>query len=661
MSTMVMLPPNNPVFAGGAWWRLLASALVRVRAGSLFILVGCEAARAGEIAPLVKSRVIAAAIGVCHRDSDVCRRRKAGFGDILRQKELSGDTRGEMWGRHVRRRSSDAPPRVNVSTGFLDAGLIFFKSGSKYLTVHTKVRKIGGRQFDRRHWAKGTTMQSKIAHAAERKAFSIAIDHAIKGVRSDHPEEAINKFLDMGGKLLADTAPDMANSLRKAFYPGSKWENFLIELVRDRVDPNILKTAVLNGAYESAFRGLRETTQSAEKYQCNVPWIIIFDPTSACNKHCIGCWAADYGNSLNLSFDDMDRLVTEAKALGTHFFMMTGGEPLVRKKDVVRLAEKHDDCIFGLFTNGSLIDQKLCDDCKRLGNIVFSMSLEGFKTANDGRRGDGSFDEVVRAMDLMTENGVPFGISTCYTRNNVEDVTSDEYYDFIIEHGALWQWYFHYMPVGEGANADLMPTIEQREYMIDRIRKIRDYEGGKAIMAMDFQNDGEFVGGCIAGGRVFCHVNARGDVEPCVFIHYSNANIHEKSWLECLQQPIFQEYRANWPWNDNMLRPCPMLENPQVLPEMVHDADAKSTEYTSPEDVDHLCARTAKYAEKWAPEGDRIWVEEHPTGKKVYEDNISMMDVDKKAKMLAEKDAELNSQIEDELKEEKKEAVGAAK
>ena len=504
-------------------------------------------------------------------------------------------------------------------------------------------------------------MQSKIAHAAERKAFSIAIDQAIKGVRSDHPEEAINKFLDMGGKLLADTAPDMANSLRKAFYPGSKWENFLIELVRDRVDPNILKTAVLNGAYESAFRGLRETNQSAEKYQCNVPWIIIFDPTSACNKHCIGCWAADYGNSLNLSFDDMDRLVTEAKALGTHFFMMTGGEPLVRKKDVVRLAEKHDDCIFGLFTNGSLIDQKLCDDCKRLGNIVFSMSLEGFKTANDGRRGDGSFDEVVRAMDLMTENGVPFGISTCYTRNNVEDVTSDEYYDFIIEHGALWQWYFHYMPVGEGANADLMPTIEQREYMIDRIRKIRDYEGGKPIMAMDFQNDGEFVGGCIAGGRVFCHVNARGDVEPCVFIHYSNANIHEKSWLECLQQPIFQEYRANWPWNDNMLRPCPMLENPQVLPKMVHEAEAKSTEYTSPEDVDHLCARTAKYAEKWAPEGDRIWVEEHPTGKKVYEDDISMMDVDKKAKMLAEKDAELDSQVEEKLAEEEKEAVGAAK
>ena len=164
-------------------------------------------------------------------------------------------------------------------------------------------------------------------------------------------------------------------------------------------------------------------------------------------------------------------------------------------------------------------------------------------------------------------------------------------------------------------------------------------------MAMDFQNDGEFVGGCIAGGRVFCHITARGDVEPCVFIHYSNANIHDKSLLECLQQPVFQAYRAHWPWNDNMLRPCPMLENPEILPEIVHESGAKSTEYVTPEDVDHLCKRTAPYAKAWAPVADRLWREEHPTGKKVYEDNISMMPVDQKAKRLAEKDAELDSAI----------------
>ena len=480
-------------------------------------------------------------------------------------------------------------------------------------------------------------MQSKIAHTAERKAFSIALDQIIKAGSGKDREKNLDKLIDMAGRLLKDTAPGVTRGLRAGLYPGSKWEGYLWDII-DNTDPHVLRTVVLNGGYEAAFRGLRNTTANAAKYNCNVPWIIIFDPTSACNKHCVGCWSADYGNWLNLTYDECDKIVTEAKELGCHWFMLTGGEPLVRKKDLLKLAEKHSDCLFSPFTNGSLIDQPFCDEVKRLGNIIFSMSLEGFKTANDARRGDGSFNEVVRAMDLMTENGIPFGISTCYTRNNVEDVTSDEYYDFILAHGALWQWYFHYMPVGEGANADLMPTVEQREYMIKRIRAIRDYEGGKPIMAMDFQNDGEYVGGCIAGGRVFCHINARGDVEPCVFIHYSNANIKDKSLLECLQQPVFQAYREHYPWNQNMLRPCPMLENPEILPQIVHAADANSTEYTSPEDVDHLCGRTKAYADSWKDKADRIWNEEHPGGVKVYEDDISMMPVAEKAKRLEKRD-----------------------
>ena len=99
--------------------------------------------------------------------------------------------------------------------------------------------------------------------------------------------------------------------------------------------------------------------------------------------------------------------------------------------------------------------------------------------------------------------------------------------------------------------------------MKDRVREIRGLTGGKEIFAIDFQNDGEFAGGCIAGGKLYCHINAAGDVEPCVFIHYSGANIREKSFLECLRQPLFLEYRKGQPFNDNLLRPCPMLENPE--------------------------------------------------------------------------------------------------
>ena len=129
---------------------------------------------------------------------------------------------------------------------------------------------------------------------------------------------------------------------------------------------------------------------------------------------------------------------------------------------------------------------------------------------------------------------------------------------------------------------------------------------------MDFQNDAEYVGGCIAGGRSYLHINAKGDVEPCVFIHYSNANIHDCTLLEALQSPLFMAYHNNQPFNENMLRPCPMLENPERLNAMVKETGAVNTDYQSPESVDHLCDKCLTYAHNWAPTAEKLWKESHP-------------------------------------------------
>lgn len=177
----------------------------------------------------------------------------------------------------------------------------------------------------------------------------------------------------------------------------------------------------------------------------------------------------------------------------------------------------------------------------------------------------------------------------------------------LVESGALFVWFFHYMPVGNDAAVELLPTPEQREEIFHRIRKFRQT---KAIFSMDFQNDAQFVGGCIAGGRRYLHINAKGDVEPCVFIHYSNANIHDCSLLDALKSPLFQAYHDNQPFNDNMLRPCPMLENPDKLGEMVKESKAVNTDYQSPETPEHLKEKAAPYAENWTPTAEKLWNEE---------------------------------------------------
>lgn len=456
---------------------------------------------------------------------------------------------------------------------------------------------------------------AELSHKTQRAAASVIIDHVLSNAKKDR-EKAFLDIVDFAEKFWGDGMPkENYDKVREAIrHPeGNKWIRF-INRVLDETDPHVAKMAALNLGFEAFFRGTKEIRKNRKKYDCNIPWLILFDPTSACNMHCTGCWSGTYGHKHNLSFEDMDKIITQGKELGVYLYMMTGGEPLVRKKDILKLAEKHNDVEFSLYTNSTLIDEDFCKEVVRLGNLTFQLSIEGTPETNDERRGAGHYAAVMRAMDLLKKYGILFGTSICYTRHNVEAVTSDEFLKMIADKGARFGFYFHYMPVGNNAAPELMPTMEQRKYMIERIRYVRSSKSDIEFYPMDFQNDGEFVGGCIAGGRNYFHINSAGDAEPCVFIHYSNTNIHDNSILEMLQSPLFMAYHDGQPFNHNHLRPCPMLENPELLQKMVHETGAHSTDLESPESVEHLYDKCKDYAACWAKEADEIWT--HETHKK---------------------------------------------
>ncbi len=424
---------------------------------------------------------------------------------------------------------------------------------------------------------------------------SFAINQALNYLEGN-PEKNIPKLMDMIDRFFPDDwYVPQRTAFRNAIDSKSNWYQLILKVYE--LDPGVRKAFFQNFLLNASLNGSKSQNDLSEKDDCNIPWAILLDPTSACNMHCTGCWAAEYGNQLNLSLETIDSIVNQGKELGTYMYIYTGGEPLVRKKDLIKICEMHPDCEFLSFTNGTLIDEEFCQEMLRVKNFVPAISLEGFEEANDSRRGDGVYQKVKNAMELLKSHGLPFGISVCYTSKNYADVSSEKFFDYIIDSGALFVWFFHYMPVGNGAVTDLLPKPEQRRQVYDQIRKFRQT---KSIFSMDFQNDARFVGGCIAGGRRYLHINARGDVEPCVFIHYSNCNIHDTTLLDALKSPLFMEYHKKQPFNENSFQPCPMLENPEILPEMVKASGAVSTDYQSPEDVEHLCSKTRPYAENWA-------------------------------------------------------------
>ena len=363
----------------------------------------------------------------------------------------------------------------------------------------------------------------------------------------------------------------------------------------------------------------RKAFYEANGYEA--PSLMVISPTMKCNLNCYGCYAGDYKKSEGLDFNIVNRVISEAKEMGTFFFVISGGEPNAWSH-LTEMLEIHSDAIFQIYTNGLLIDDKRADEFARLGNTLPCISVEGFEKETDERRGKGAFRKISDAMDRLRERGVIFGFSATATRQNNEFIVSDEFVDYYIDKGIFIGWYFNYIPIGKEPDLNLMPTPEQRDYRRKRIIELRDT---KKVVVADFWNDGILTNGCLGGGYEYLHIISNGDVEPCVFCHFAADNIRNNSLKEVLESRFFQAFRKKRPYNENLLRPCTIIDNPQILREAVEEGGAHPTHKGAESIITTLAPAIDEYAKKYGEIADRAWIKEYKDN--TYKGHLSLVSI----------------------------------
>ena len=193
---------------------------------------------------------------------------------------------------------------------------------------------------------------NSIKKFALNQAFNYIEKDPIKNLT--HVMDMVDKFAGSGPQSF----PRQRQAIRDAINNEDSTAHGLVVRMMTEMDLGFTETLLSNFFLNASITGWKKQDEYRNKYNCNVPWAILLDPTSACNLHCKGCWAAEYGNKLNLSFDEIDSIIQQGKEMGTYFYIYTGGEPLVRKHDLIKLCEKHNDAIFMCFTNSTLIDEQ---------------------------------------------------------------------------------------------------------------------------------------------------------------------------------------------------------------------------------------------------------------------------------------------------------------
>jgi MoaA/NifB/PqqE/SkfB family radical SAM enzyme len=371
-----------------------------------------------------------------------------------------------------------------------------------------------------------------------------------------------------------------------------------------QLHPNVRKKFIANFLVNFVVlgRGIRDREERSRNR--HLPNFLVISPTMRCNLRCKGCYASGYGNEAELSFGELDRILTEAKSLGMYFFTFSGGESFLRN-DLLDLWAKHGDCFFQVYTNGTLLDDALVDKLVGLGNVAPMVSIEGGPDSTDSRRGVGMHEKIMGTFSRMKRAGLLYGFSATYTRKNAEEITDEGFIDGMISAGCLAGWFFQYIPTGQKPDATLMATPRQRALLHERVEQWRK---SKPIFMGDFWNDGPYVDGCMAAGERYLHIIANGDVEPCVFVHFAVDNIHGKALADVLESPFFKAIREKQPYeDDNLLCPCLVIDHPHVLREIVGETNAHPTHPGAESILGELAPDLDRYSKEMKRIFDPIW------------------------------------------------------
>ena len=386
--------------------------------------------------------------------------------------------------------------------------------------------------------------------------------------------------------------------------PGAAWLKHLLTSVH----PNVRRHFVAQFTTHVLFNDGQGTYRLPDGRTVGVLPAMVISPTMRCNLACVGCYAGSYTKKDDLTPAEVERVIGEARDMGTRFFVVTGGEPLMYEP-LFDIFAKFDDCAFQMYTSGHLMTAEKAKRIVELGNVVPAVSVEGFQEETDYRRGPGGYDRVMRAFDLLREARAMYSFSATVTRKNIDVVTSDVFCQAMVDKGCHYGWFFSYMPIGRNPDISLMPTPEERNR--SRIA-VNSFRKCFPILVADFWNDGAFTEGCLSAGRKYVHINNHGDVEPCVFSHFAVDNIREKSLAECLASDYFVAMRKAAPYGRNLLRPCPIIDHPKVLRTLVRRYGARPT-HAGAESV--LTGEVAEHLDRYAEEleniYDPVWAEEY--------------------------------------------------
>jgi MoaA/NifB/PqqE/SkfB family radical SAM enzyme len=324
--------------------------------------------------------------------------------------------------------------------------------------------------------------------------------------------------------------------------------------------------------YNFGYKGMRAVEKFKKRLKRGeyFPAFLFLSVTNACNLTCQGCWVSQSNPPKQISPDTLDNVITESKAQGACFFGILGGEPLLYE-GLFDVFEKHPDCYFLLFTNGTLITDDIAKEMRRIGNISPLISIEGLEEVSDVRRGGADvYSQTLQGLAYCKKHRLVTGVCTSICKSNIDDLATETFVNDIAALGAHYLWYYIYRPVGPKPSPELVLDPEQ---ILALRRFIVDIRLTAPLVVVDaYWNDkGEAM--CPAAVGMANHVSPDGYVEPCPPLQFAKDNIGDGTGLFDLfnTSEFLRKFRTSCAAKT---QGCVIMEDPNWVADFIENENA---------------------------------------------------------------------------------------
>lgn len=270
------------------------------------------------------------------------------------------------------------------------------------------------------------------------------------------------------------------------------------------------------------------------------PTVITFSITQQCNLKCKHCYsrASKYPGPNELTTKDALRVIDEVKEVGAKLIIFDGGEPTLRP-DLIKLIShaKNVGLIPVLGTNGTTMTQKMARDLKNAGIYICAVSLDGANAqTHDNFRGvPGSFNEAIRGINYLNNEGIIFQINPCIHSKNYHELP--KLVDLAKDLGANNLEAFEFVRTGRGS-FDYELDILSRQEMINEMLELHNDIKIRMIAAPQYDIlyqkniNHNHKGSCCGAGKTIACIFNDGSVYPCMLLQESVGNIKEQSFTK---------------------------------------------------------------------------------------------------------------------------------